>query len=70
MGALALTLGGMLVSASPAAAEPTYCNGWTTHPDKYTGGGISFRNTTTGGVGWANPSFLNGNLSGVPHCYY
>jgi hypothetical protein len=113
MGALALALGGTLASASPAVAEPTTCFNWTYHPDRYTGGGISFqdgtairrgpyaecaltggrgypghgidvhcyatngngvnwiyvRNTTTGGAGWANPSFLNGDLSVVPRCY-
>lgn len=46
MGAVALTLGGLLVSASPAAADPAHCYGWNTHPDLYTAGGIKFKDGT------------------------
>jgi hypothetical protein len=42
-GALALTLGGLLVSAGPAAAatDPAHCYGWS-HGNYYSGGGIHF----------------------------
>ncbi len=40
-GALALALGGLLVSGSPAAAA-SHCAGWSTHPDIYHDGGIHF----------------------------
>jgi hypothetical protein len=47
---LALGLTGLvLVPATPAAAaEPAHCNQaqWNTHPDLYSGGGISFANGT------------------------
>lgn len=46
MGALALTLGGMLVSVSPVAADPAHCGIWGTPPDRYTSGGYSFKNGT------------------------
>ncbi|MBO0870450.1 MAG: hypothetical protein J2P15_17990 [Micromonosporaceae bacterium] len=47
LGALALTVGGLLVvSAGPAAADPAHCSGWNTHPDIYNSGGISFQNGT------------------------
>ncbi len=46
MGVLALTLGGLLVSAGPAAADPAHCSGWNTHPDLYNAGGIHFLNGT------------------------
>ena len=46
MGALVLTLGGLLAAAGPAAAEPAHCSGWGTHPDLYSAGGISFLNGT------------------------
>lgn len=46
MGALALTLGGLLATASPAAADPAHCSGWGTHPDYYNSGGISFKDGT------------------------
>jgi hypothetical protein len=46
MGALTLTMGGLLASASPAAADPAHCSGWGTHPDLYHSGGISFGNGT------------------------
>jgi hypothetical protein len=46
LGALALTLGGSVVAASPAAADPAHCYGWDTHPDRYTAGGIHFTNGT------------------------
>lgn len=41
MGALALTLGGLLVTAGPAAADNAHCYGWS-HGDYYSGGGIHF----------------------------
>lgn len=43
-GALALTLGGLLTGAGPAAADPAHCSGWDTHPDVYSGGAFSFGN--------------------------
>ena len=46
MGALALTLGGLLATAAPAAADQAHCSGWTTHPDLYSAGGISFKDGT------------------------
>jgi len=46
MGALALTLGGLLATASSAAADPAHCSGWTTHPDYYSSGGITFKDGT------------------------
>jgi hypothetical protein len=46
VGALALTLGGLVVSAGPAAADPAHCSGWSTHPDLYSSGGIQFGNGT------------------------
>lgn len=46
MGALALTLGGLLVSASPAAADPAYCSTWNTHPDLHSSGNFTFGNGT------------------------
>ena len=46
MGTVALTLGGVLVSAAPAAADPAHCYGWGTHPDLYSAGGIAFANGT------------------------
>jgi hypothetical protein len=46
MGALALALGGVVVSASPAAADPSHCYGWDTHPNLYNSGGISFLDGT------------------------
>ena len=46
MGALALTLGGLLATASPAAADPAHCSGWNTHPDFYNAGGIHFKSGT------------------------
>ena len=45
-GALALALGGLLAAASPAAADPAHCSGWSTHPDVYSSGGFSFGNGT------------------------
>ena len=44
-GALALALGGLLVSAGPAAADQAHCYGWS-HPDLYNSGGIHFLNGT------------------------
>jgi hypothetical protein len=41
-----LTLGGLLVPASPAAADPAHCYGWNTHPDRYSGGDIHFGDGT------------------------
>lgn len=46
MGALALTMGGLLATAGPAAADPAHCSGWGTHPDYYSSGGIHFLNGT------------------------
>lgn len=47
MSALALTLGGLLVSASPAAAaDPAHCKYWGTPADEYSAGGIDFRDGT------------------------
>ncbi|HEU5271611.1 MAG TPA: hypothetical protein VFU36_16910 [Jatrophihabitans sp.] len=46
VGALALTLGGLLATAGQAAADPAHCSGWTTHPDYYSSGGISFKDGT------------------------
>lgn len=46
VGTAALTLGGLVVSASPAAADNTHCYGWDTHPDLYSAGGIHFGNGT------------------------
>jgi hypothetical protein len=46
MGALALTLGGLLATAGPAAADQAHCSGWNTHPDLYHAGGIHFGNGT------------------------
>lgn len=46
MGALTLTLGGLLASAGQAAADPAHCSGWGTHPDLYSAGGFSFGNGT------------------------
>lgn len=45
-GALALALGGLLMGAGPAAADPAHCSGWTNHPDLYNAGGIHFLNGT------------------------
>jgi hypothetical protein len=46
MGALALTLGGSVAAASPAAADPAHCSGWGTPSDNYFAGGYSFKNGT------------------------
>ncbi|MEO6502233.1 MAG: hypothetical protein ABIQ09_10030 [Jatrophihabitantaceae bacterium] len=46
LGAAALALGGLSVSAGPAAADPAHCYGWGTHPDRYSAGGIHFGNGT------------------------
>ncbi len=46
MSALALTLGGSALTASPAAADPAHCYGWNTHPDLHSSGGFSFGNGT------------------------
>jgi hypothetical protein len=46
MGALALALAGLVVSAAPALADPAHCSGWNTHPDLYNSGGISFQSGT------------------------
>jgi len=43
---VALTVGGLLVSAGPATADPARCGGWATPPDTYEGGGFSFKNVT------------------------
>ncbi len=46
-GSLALALGGLvLVPAAPALADSSHCTGWTTHPDVYGSGGVSFGNGT------------------------
>lgn len=45
-GTVALAAGGLLVTASPAAAVPAHCLNWNTHPDLYNSGGISFSNGT------------------------
>jgi hypothetical protein len=44
MGALVLVAGGLLVSASPAAAN--HCTDWNTHPNLYNSGYISFKDGT------------------------
>lgn len=46
MGAVALALGGLLVAAGPAAADDAHCYGWDTHPDRYSAGGLSFKDGT------------------------
>lgn len=44
MSALALTLGGLLVSAGPAGAEPAHCSWWNNSiRDLYTAGDIHFK---------------------------
>lgn len=42
-GALAFAVGGLLVPASPAGA---HCSGHGIHPDRYSGGGIQFKEGT------------------------
>lgn len=49
--ALALAFGGLLLFATPASAavtpaNPAHCSGWNTHPDLYSGGGVSFGDGT------------------------
>lgn len=46
LAAVFLTLGGLAVSAGPAAADPASCYGWNTHPDVTHTGGVSFGNGT------------------------
>lgn len=46
MSALALALGGLLVSPGPAAADPAHCSSWGTPSDGYTSGGYSFKSGT------------------------
>lgn len=46
MGALALSLGGMLVAAEQTAADPAYCYSWGTPVDRHSTGGYSFKNGT------------------------
>jgi hypothetical protein len=46
IGALVLALGGLVVSAGPAAADQADCYGWDTHPDLYHAGGVHFLNGT------------------------
>jgi hypothetical protein len=45
MGALALTVGGLLATAGPAAADNAHCYGWS-QGDYYSGGGVSFQTGT------------------------
>lgn len=42
-----LTIGGLLTSAGPAAADPARCSGWATPADVYEGGGFSFKSGGT-----------------------
>jgi hypothetical protein len=46
MGALALTVAGLVAGAGPASADQAHCYGWNTHPDLYSGGGVSFKDGT------------------------
>lgn len=41
--ALALVTGLLLVPAGSASADPAHCSGWNTHPDRYSAGGITFK---------------------------
>ncbi len=49
VGTVALTLGTLLVSAGPAAADPARCGGWAQPHDVYEGGYFSFRSIAFGG---------------------
>lgn len=40
---LALMSGLLLVPAGGASADPARCSGYTTHPDRYSAGGITFK---------------------------
>lgn len=45
-GTVALALGGLTATAGPVAADQAHCYNWDTHPDKYSAGGVSFKNGT------------------------
>ena len=47
MGAVALTLASLTMSAGPAAADQAHCYNWDTHPDKYSAGGVSYKSGGT-----------------------
>ncbi|MEO7261823.1 MAG: hypothetical protein ABI047_11300 [Jatrophihabitantaceae bacterium] len=74
VGTVALTLGGLLVSAGPAAADPARCSGWSAPADTSEGGGFSFKNVTPIYRGPYNDcaAFFPGvSGHGIDiHCYY
>ena len=73
MSALGLTLGGLLVSASPAGAEPAHCSWWNNSiRDLYTAGGIYFKDGApirTGAVSECNIVGSGSSNHGIDiHC--
>ena len=74
VGAVALSLGGLLVSAGPAGAKPARCLGWAQPADVYEGGGYSFKTVTPIYRGpfndcYALPSGTTGHGIDI-HCIY